>query len=95
MRLLNTVTFKLETFLDEKKPHYAILSHTWGEDEVLFEDIQDTSNERWKQKSGAAKIFGSARMALYGHKGGLEDIFGAFPKWGEPLQYIWIDTCCM
>jgi hypothetical protein len=37
MRLLNTEMFKLEEFLGYEKPKYAILSHTWGKQEVLFE----------------------------------------------------------
>ena len=39
MRLLRTDTIDLLP-LDESRPSkYAILSHTWGKDEVLFEDI--------------------------------------------------------
>lgn len=38
MRLLNTTTLKLHYFVADI-PEYVILSHTWGEGEVLFEDI--------------------------------------------------------
>lgn len=38
MRLLNTTTLKLHYFVADI-PDYVILSHTWGEEEVLFEDI--------------------------------------------------------
>ena len=42
MRLLDVDTFKLESFPDANKvPAYAILSHRWENDEVLFEDLQD------------------------------------------------------
>jgi hypothetical protein len=41
MRLLNTETFKLEELLGDKKQRYAILSHTWGKEEVLFADMKD------------------------------------------------------
>ena len=42
MRLLNSHTLKLESFEDDRKvPSYAILSHTWGSDEVTFEDMQN------------------------------------------------------
>ena len=37
MHLLNTTTRKLKYFLNI--PPYAILSHTWGEEEVAFDDI--------------------------------------------------------
>ena len=40
MRLLNVKTYTLEQYIDcSRAPQYAILSHTWGEDEVLFGDI--------------------------------------------------------
>jgi hypothetical protein len=35
MRLLHTTTFELKDFLGENTPEYAILSHTWGEEEIL------------------------------------------------------------
>ena len=38
MRLLNTRDFTLAYFNDERTvPKYAILSHTWGEEEVTLE----------------------------------------------------------
>lgn len=40
MRLINTKTLKLEEFFDDRIPEYAILSHTWGLDEVSFQDMQ-------------------------------------------------------
>lgn len=39
MRLLNVNTLELESFSNvELQPTYAILSHTWGTEEVLFQD---------------------------------------------------------
>jgi hypothetical protein len=40
MRLLNVETKMLEEFFGADIPGYAILSHTWGPNEVTFEDIQ-------------------------------------------------------
>lgn len=40
MRLVNAKTLALEEFQDNNIPRYAILSHTWGEDEMSFEDMQ-------------------------------------------------------
>lgn len=42
MRLLKTHSDQLEAkeFLGRERPPYAILSHTWGEDEVQFADLQ-------------------------------------------------------
>jgi hypothetical protein len=39
MRLLNITTLELEEFLGKNVPQYAILSHTWGKDEVTFQDL--------------------------------------------------------
>ena len=38
MRLINTITFEQSEFTDET-PQYAILSHTWGDEEVTFQDF--------------------------------------------------------
>lgn len=38
MRLVNTKTKQLKNF-SQHGPEFAILSHTWGEEEVLFEDL--------------------------------------------------------
>lgn len=39
MRLINCKTLTLETYEHSEAPPYAILSHTWGDDEVLFQDF--------------------------------------------------------
>ncbi|KAK0737732.1 heterokaryon incompatibility protein-domain-containing protein [Schizothecium vesticola] len=41
MRLLEVRRQRLEYFVGDDVPPYAILSHTWGKDEVLFEHIRD------------------------------------------------------
>jgi hypothetical protein len=53
MRLLHTKTLRLESFLDPASQKYAILSHTWGGDEVLFEDMKNGTAD---QKSGYSKL---------------------------------------
>ncbi|KAI0843532.1 hypothetical protein F5Y06DRAFT_6097 [Hypoxylon sp. FL0890] len=54
MWLINTDTFKLERWGNYKKGSYAILSHTWGDDEVSFQEYQDL--EFACRKGGFAKI---------------------------------------
>ncbi|WYZ44470.1 hypothetical protein EsH8_VII_000906 [Colletotrichum jinshuiense] len=39
MRLLDTTTLQPKEFFEDQIPLYAILSHTWGDDEVLFHDL--------------------------------------------------------
>ncbi|KAI0798950.1 kinesin light chain 1 [Xylaria sp. FL0064] len=61
-------------------PSYAILSHTWGPDEVVFADLADLAKTRddWQQKAGYDKIrFCAERARRHG------------------LRYFWVDTCCI
>ncbi|KAI1329061.1 HET-domain-containing protein [Xylariaceae sp. FL0255] len=39
MRLLDVILLTLHEFFEPNIPSYAILSHTWGTDEILFDDI--------------------------------------------------------
>ncbi|KAI3327160.1 HET-domain-containing protein [Xylariaceae sp. AK1471] len=61
MHLLNVHTRQLREFVGTNIPPYAILSHTWGEDEVLFQDLSDPKH---KEKLGYKKIEGCCRQAL-------------------------------
>ncbi|KAI4645433.1 uncharacterized protein J4E78_009343 [Alternaria triticimaculans] len=64
----------------EEIPPYAILSHTWGDEEVVFDDVkssgvQDIATDK---KGGWDKIRFCARQAkLHG------------------LEHFWVDTCCI
>jgi hypothetical protein len=60
MHLLNTTTLKLEYFI-KAIPPYAILSHTWGDEEVTFDDIDKPHAARMK---GYQKILKSSAQAL-------------------------------
>ncbi|KAI1297975.1 kinesin light chain 1 [Xylaria venustula] len=66
MRLLqrdNAGNYSLTSDLTgDKIPPYAILSHTWGPDEVVFTDIANTQDQ-WHQKAGYAKILFCADQA--------------------------------
>jgi hypothetical protein len=81
MRLLNTQNFQLHVFLDKAVPQYAILSHTWGSEEIHYGDFVQfhrTANSSLRHKAGFRKIELSCQRALR-----------------DGLQYIWIDTCCI
>jgi hypothetical protein len=83
MRLLHTTKFTLESFVEARHaatPKYAILSHTWEEGEVLFEDIikPENVNAVAKKKAGWAKVQRSCETAK-----------------AEGYDYIWIDTLCI
>lgn len=60
MRLLNTVTEQARDFLPHDVPRYAILSHTWGAEEVTFQDLE---SQNFQHLKGYAKLHGSCRVA--------------------------------
>lgn len=55
MRLLNTTTLQVEEFVANSIPLYAILSHTWGANEVTMHDLQ-CCTEGIKEYAGYVKI---------------------------------------
>ena len=60
MHLLNSSTLQLRDFAANQIPAYAILSHTWEEDEVLFADMERGGAAG---KAGYKKIQHSCRQA--------------------------------
>lgn len=94
MRLINTATLEQEQFFDSRVPRYAILSHTWGEQEVtcqqLREDLQPwcinrelirdyfRDSAKLEPPAGWKKIIDCCRLAH-----------------GQGFQWVWIDTCCI
>jgi ankyrin repeat protein len=60
MRLLSTRTFKLEEISGDKIPPYAILSHTWGEREVTFQDMEKSC---MVEEVGSEKIKNTCSVA--------------------------------
>jgi hypothetical protein len=82
MRAINTTTLQLHDVDPEDSDiRYAILSHTWDNDEVLFDDVRNlgpgelTANVRNK---GASKVINSCIQAKQ-----------------DGYDYIWVDTCCI
>ncbi|KAN0084821.1 Heterokaryon incompatibility protein (HET) domain containing protein [Elaphomyces granulatus] len=62
MRLINTLTLRFEEFPGTKEPPYAILSHTWGKQEVTYDETLNPSQET-RRKAGFQKIEGCCGMA--------------------------------
>jgi hypothetical protein len=60
-------------------PTYAILSHTWGKEEVIFQDMEVGADiSKTMGKAGWSKIDFCAKQAA-----------------ADGLEYFWIDTCCI
>jgi len=63
MRLIHTSTLELELFEGYDIPRYAILSHTWGDEEVLFHDMKKPIQSNVKLKKGFKKIESACVLA--------------------------------
>ncbi|TWU70972.1 hypothetical protein ED733_001703 [Metarhizium rileyi] len=61
MRLINCSTLKLEEFVGEDIPPYAILSHTWQTEEVLLGDISGAGDK--SHLKGFQKVVHTCRLA--------------------------------
>lgn len=62
MRLIDTWTFALEEFDEDAIPEYAILSHTWGDDEVSYAEMKHLESAR--ERKAFAKIARAAELAV-------------------------------
>ena len=85
MRLLYTASDGrlgwTDDLADNQIPPYAILSHTWGGQEVAYKDLQnykDIQEVDAKLKGGYQKIFFCAEQAKR-----------------DGLDHFWVDTCCI
>jgi hypothetical protein len=93
MRLINTTTLVLQESFDADVPEYAILSHTWGSEEVTYQDwvyVTRQNPARWgwvyledeirkiKATMGYAKITDACKQARK-----------------DGLDWVWVDTNCI
>lgn len=93
MRLINTQTYTFSEYLGDNIPSYAILSHTWGSEEVTYQDwlyVQQQNPPRWgwvqvpeeisqlKSKAGYVKIINACEIAR-----------------AEGYEWLWADAICI
>jgi hypothetical protein len=85
MRLLNTESLELRSFIPPSVPDYVILSHCWNvqsSEECSFEDMTKSPildpNCPTRKKQGFLKIQGACRLAFR-----------------DGYSWIWIDSCCI
>jgi len=80
MRLLNTRLLTLQWFGGTEKPPYAILSHTWMTEEIVFQDFVDgcIKDESVRYKKALAKVHGACKQAA-----------------ADNYAWIWIDSVCI
>ena len=80
MRLLDTDTLELCEFQPGSIPEYAILSHTWGDQEVLYDDARH----------------GRDHLLACGKTEGLDKLLKSTAEAAKNgYQYLWNDTCCI
>jgi hypothetical protein len=60
MRLINRRTLRLKEFLESNTPTYAILSHTWDGDEVLYQGWTGKTDQI-APASGFLKVSGACK----------------------------------
>jgi hypothetical protein len=76
------MSFEFRDFPNHEGIPYAILSHTWAEEGVLFQDIDGfnaaTMPPQVKQKLGYKKIEACCAQAAR-----------------DGFEHVWIDTCCI
>ncbi|PPQ79431.1 hypothetical protein CVT25_002701 [Psilocybe cyanescens] len=78
-RLIDAKTMVVKEFWNEV-PVYAILSHTWGDEEVTLQEMKarETMPVVVERKKGFAKIKKTCEQALL-----------------DGFSYVWVDTCCI
>jgi len=62
MRLIHTKTLEFHEFFSEQVPPYAILSHTWGTEELSLQEFLNP-HRNTKKKQGYIKITCTCRLA--------------------------------
>lgn len=108
MRLLDCDTLEFKTFNETELPEYAILSHTWGNEEVNYQEM------RWLQKlqtipeelrssplcqlllnSDSGARLPATEESITARAGYRKIRKTASKAKRAGCQYFWIDTCCI
>jgi hypothetical protein len=111
MHLLNVFTGRLEEYFGSQVPRYAILSHTWGLEEITFSDVQNTSSDHpnlstrteldppahiLNDSSTDRNIFEAVHPLSVQRKAGYAKIrYACRQAILDSHTYVWIDTCCI
>lgn len=93
MRLINTSTGRLEEFFDSQRPPYAILSHTWGQEELSYFDLLYLTSSFPPNVIGTVQaLLRSPSRESEGYLK-LEACCKVAKRRG--LKWLWIDSCCI
>jgi hypothetical protein len=109
MRLLHAKTLEFKVFHDNHTPQYLILSHTWGNEEVTYQEMrflqqQHALPDSLKSNSllmaaleaaAGLKISAADSKPIHAHSGYLKIQMTAKLARKMRLEYFWIDTACI
>jgi hypothetical protein len=109
MRLLRAETLEFEVFHDDETPDYLILSHTWGNEEVTYQEMRFLQQHHALPDSlKSNSMFIATLEAATGLKistvdskpiharAGYKKIQESAKVAGQKgLEFFWIDTCCI
>jgi hypothetical protein len=109
MRLLNSTTLDFQVFNDEQLPPYAILSHTWGDEEVSYQDhsfmqrlavvpkeLRENAAYTAVLESAAGLDFMTVDKIPINQRAGYRKIKQTAKIAKEmDLKWLWVDTCCI
>ena len=70
----------------QQRPPYVIISHSWGDHEVIYDDMPEFKEKlknpnAWKKTNSAAKLTGACKKVLERYKG--------------DVKHVWLDTVCI
>jgi hypothetical protein len=109
MRLLGTSTLEFESFHEDIVPPYAILSHTWGAQEITYQEMAFLQKlKRLPAELRQDKLYVASLMAAAGldfsdanedsirrREGFAKIQQTAVIAKSRGLDYFWLDTCCI
>ena len=111
MRLLDAWTLiydgeaELVEFVDERSlPPYAILSHTWADEEVFFHDIAfgpdheivpSKASQRAQHRRSRTQSEPSRPLEPHVKAGWNKVLNTCLQACRDGFEYVWIDTCCI
>ena len=97
MRLLSTRRIEVIEAFGSNIPRYAILSHTWGDGEVLLQDLQALEGlPDWPREALEVEPDNVSQLSSVFNKKGFSKLqqSTALAR-RNGFDYIWLDTCCI
>ncbi|KAF4915188.1 Vegetative incompatibility protein HET-E-1 [Colletotrichum viniferum] len=100
MRLLDTKGLRVLEFNNDDVPSYAILSHTWGDEEVTYQDLNPQQDQIYTQlrsfKDSLITKSGYQISSQVKAKKGFRKLQqSAKQALSDGYTFMWIDTCCI